>query len=194
VVTLTDAKATKAAVRAALQKSRFAHLATHGFFKPDEVKPLGKDKEPIGWHPLLLSGLALSGANREPKEGEEDGILTALEVSEMDLSKLELAILSARETALGKIAGGEGMLGLARAFQAAGCRSTLASLWQVDDAATRVLMGRFHHHLWVKKLPKAEALRQAQLDILRDPALVKKGAKKAPPAWWAAWQLGGDWR
>jgi len=104
------------AIRAALAKVRYAHLATHGFFAPETVKSaaehtakdrLGEVRTPTGWHPLLLSGLAFAGANRDPKPGEEDGILTALEVSEMDLSKLELAVLSACETALGKVAGGE---------------------------------------------------------------------------------------
>ncbi len=188
VVSLTGAKATKAAVRAALASSRFAHIATHGFYMPEKGA-----KDADGWHPLLRSGLVFANANKGAKGGE-DGILTASEVAELDLSTLELAILAADETALGPVAGGEGMLSTARAFHVAGCRSVVASLFPSDDAATRVLMGRFHHHLWVKKLPKAEALRQAQLDILRDPAVVKKGAKSAPPAWWAAWQLSGDWR
>src|SRR5262249_4231970 len=93
VTDLGKGKATKAKVREVLARVRYAHLATHGFFAAEDVKSaLGGEKKPdaffgregvTGWHPLLLSGLVLAGANKEPKEGEEDGILTALEVSEM---------------------------------------------------------------------------------------------------------------
>ncbi len=198
--------ATKEAVRRALQTHRFAHLATHGFF----AEAAGAA------HPGVLSGLVLAGANR-PAAGE-DGILTALEVSELDLSRLELAVLSACETGLGRAAGGEGLQGLQRAFAVAGCRSVVASLWSVHDGATSVLMERLYHHLWEKKLSKIEALRQAQLDLLRNPAWVEgrqaelvkavpgvrgagreavklpAGARRSPPAWWAAFVLSGDWR
>jgi CHAT domain-containing protein len=219
VTALSGADATKAAVRKGLTSVRYAHLATHGYFAPETVKSvLAPDKssrpgerEVSGWHPLLLSGLALGDANREPKPGEEDGILTALEVSEMDLSKLELAVLSACETGLGAVAGGEGLLGLQRAFQVAGCRQVVASLWSVHDGATSVLMERFYHHRWRKKASALEALRQAQLDVLHNPGWVEKravelrglgkasvklsaGAARSPAAWWAAFVLSGDWR
>src|SRR5262249_42445437 len=124
VTDLREEEARKSVVREALQKHRYAHLATHGFFAPPELKSAlsGADRRDDlfgregvqGWHPLLLSGIALAGANREPKPEEEDGILTALEVSEMELPGLELAVLSACETGLGKTAGGEGVLGLQR--------------------------------------------------------------------------------
>ena len=127
----------------------------------------------------------------------------------MNLSKVDLAVLSACETGLGKVAGGEGLLGLQRAFQVSGAGTTVASLWQVDDAATRALMDEFYRNLWEKKLPKIEALRQAQLKMLReyDP---QKGTlrgvggvrqldadakpQRLPPFYWAAWVLSGDWR
>ena len=86
----------------------------------------------------------------------------------MNLSNVDLAVLSACETGLGKVAGGEGLLGLQRAFQVSGAGTTVASLWQVDDAATRALMDEFYRNLWEKKLPKIEALRQAQLKMLRE--------------------------
>ncbi len=227
VVTLSGAKATRAALRDALPKHRFAHLATHGFFAPASMKSaLGRDDkgEPglfgaegvTGWHPGLLSGLVCAGANRPT--AEDDGVLTALEIAETDLSGVELAVLSACQTGLGQEAGGEGMLGLQRAFAVAGCRSVVSSLWSVHDVATLVLMERLYHHLWAKKLPKIEALRRAQLDVMRHPEWVEERAKKmaglrglrgmtpkaaelpkgavrrSPPAWWAAWQLSGDWR
>jgi CHAT domain-containing protein len=203
--------ATKAAVRKALASVRYAHLATHGYFAPETVKSaLAPDERRgvTGWHPLLLSGLALSDANRSSKEGEEDGILTALEVSEMDLSKLELAVLSACETGLGKVAGGEGILGMQRAFQIAGARSIVASLWRVDDKATQNLMQEFYAAAWNTKkvISRAEALRQAQLSMLKDgrrraigkeAAKVSEGEKpstRLPPYFWAGFVLSGDWR
>src|SRR5205814_7954974 len=102
-----------------------------------------------------------------PEPGQSDGILTALEVAEFDLTKVELAVLSACETGLGKVAAGEGILGLQRAFQVAGAKSVVASLWSVDDEATRKLMERFYENHWQKKMPRQEALRQAQLAMLR---------------------------
>jgi CHAT domain-containing protein/Tfp pilus assembly protein PilF len=212
---LTEGEATKAKVREALANVRYAHLATHGFFAPEDIKSAAEPRASAGlfgregvtgWHPLLLSGLVLAGANKEPKEGEEDGILTALEVSEMELPKLELVVLSACETGLGKCAGGEGLLGLQRAFAVAGARSVMASLWRVDDRATRALMSDFYAAAWdtEKVISRAEALRQAQLKMLKDGAarggIVKlkvpkgKPAPRLPPYYWAGFVLSGDWR
>jgi CHAT domain-containing protein/Tfp pilus assembly protein PilF len=213
VTDLREGEARKAAVRQALSKSRYAHLATHGFFAPPELKSAltneGRDgttglfgREGVtGWHPLLLSGLVLAGANKEPKPGEEEGILTALEVSEMDLSGLELAVLSACETGMGKQAGGEGLLGLQRAFSVAGCRSVVASLWKVDDRATQALMASFYRVWWGKKVvSRVEALRQAQLSLLREGVrgmvrapLPAARDSRLPPYYWAAFVLSGDW-
>jgi CHAT domain-containing protein len=119
-------------------------------------------------NPLLLCGLVLAGANESP-----EGLLSAEEVAGLDLRGCELAVLSACDTGLGKVAGGQGVLGLQRAFQAAGARATLTSLWSVSDAATSVLMEEFYKNLWQKKLTKLEALRQAQLTVLKGPKLVE---------------------
>jgi CHAT domain-containing protein len=224
---LSGGKATKAALAKALPNHRFAHLATHGFFAPPDMKSyLDRDmnerelfgREGLsGWEPGLLSGLVLAGANKPT--ADDDGILTASEVAELDLSGVELAVLSACQTGLGKEAAGEGILGLQRAFAVSGCKTAVTSLWSVHDAATAVLMERFYLHLWQKKLSKLEALRQAQLDVMRHPEWVEERAKKltgvrglrgvgkaseivvagkkqrrSPVAWWAAWQLSGDWR
>ncbi len=222
-VPLSGEAATKEALRAALPKARFAHLATHGFFAPpgrrSALRPRPPAEGTAGHHPGLLSGLVLAGANHS-----FDGTLTALEIAELDLSRVELAVLSACETGLGRLADGEGLLGLQRAFAVAGCKSVISSLWSVDDAATSVLMERFYLHLWGKKRGKLEALRQAQIDVLRHPQWVEeqgrrllasagasvrrarglgeavdvvvegKKERRSPPAWWAAWQLSGDWR
>jgi CHAT domain-containing protein len=214
VTDLGKADATKAKVREALAKVRYAHLATHGFFAPQDIKSALSSKKPdaffgkegvTGWHPLLLSGIVLSGANKEPKEGEEDGILTALEVSEMELPKLELVVLSACETGLGKSAGGEGLLGLQRAFAVAGARTVIASLWSVDDKTTRDLMSEFYKIAWDTDhvVSRAEALRRAQLSILKEgrrrglgkkDVKLPKGEVRLPPLYWAAFVLSGDWR
>jgi CHAT domain-containing protein len=230
---LEGREATRAAVRAALAGHNFAHLATHGFFAPPQIQSAlarAGDEEGLfgregvsGWHPGLLSGLVLAGANR-PAKGGEEGILTALEVSELDLSGLDLAVLSACRTGLGAVAGGEGVLGLQRAFQVAGARSLVGSLWNVSDGATSVLMEEFYRRLWgAPKVSRLEALRQAQLHVLRNPDQVRRRAsqlraelakqgrgdtkpalelvegrqppsRRSHPALWAAFVLSGDWR
>src|SRR5262249_49126479 len=121
-------------------------------------------------NPLLRSGLVLAGVNHS----RDDGFLSAEEVADLDLRGCDLTVLSACETGLGQVAGGEGVLGLQRAFQAAGARTLVTSLWKVHDAATSVLMEEFYTNLWHKKLPKLEALRQAQLTVLRHPERVRQ--------------------
>src|SRR5262249_8582143 len=160
---------------------RYLHLATHAFFDPPpanwprrleanrllfagEVEHLTYDR-----NPLVLSGLVLSGANRF-----DDGGLTAEEVKNLDLRGCELAVLSACQTAQGKQAGWQGVMGLQQAFHAAGARTLVASLWSVDDAATSVLMEQFYTNLWDRKLPKLQALQQAQLPVLNNPALIEE--------------------
>ena len=215
---LRGERATKSTLAAKLGNYRYVHLATHGFFAPPELKsPLtagarsADDAEDqaasiqviAGFQPGLLSGLVLAGANLPTVEGKDDGILTALEVSQLDLSHVDLATLSACETGLGKSAGGEGVLGLQRAFQISGAKSVVATLWTVSDDASRALMIDFYDNLWNKKLSKLEALRQAQLKMLREgiqrgvvrddlPATAKP--RRLPPYYWAPFVLSGDWR
>ena len=98
----------------------------------------------------------------------------------------DLVTLSACDTGLGKVLGGEGLLGLTQAFRYAGARTVLASLWSVSDASTSELMRRFYGSL-KQGQTKADALRSAQLDLLRDPEL-------SHPFRWAAFVLVGDWR
>jgi CHAT domain-containing protein len=153
---------------------RYLHLATHGFFEPppDNVvtrrlpdDPLGTEYRNFVRNPMLLSGLLLAGANSDPGKA----VLTAEEVAGLDLRGAQLVVLSACDTGLGKVAVGEGVLGLQRGFHEAGARALAASLWSVSDAATSVLMEDFYHNLWHKRLTRLEALRQAQLAVLRDP-------------------------
>jgi tetratricopeptide (TPR) repeat protein/CHAT domain-containing protein len=171
-----------------LPQARWAHLATHGFFADARFRSglqlsadmdrRGRRGERIGVgarNPLVLSGLVLAGANRpvvKDKNGVpqgDGGLLTAEAIAGLPLHKLELAVLSACETGLGEVAGGEGVFGLQRAFHLAGARNVIASLWKVDDQATAALMALFYHHLWREGKPPLAALRAAQLTLYRHP-------------------------
>jgi CHAT domain-containing protein len=134
----------------------------------------------------LNSGLALS-IPEHPAEGQENGILQAWEIFESLRLDADLVTLSACDTALGRDMGGEGILGLTRAFQFAGARSVLASLWSVADDSTAELMRRFYTYLKQGK-SKDEALRLAQVDLIHGPEATSH------PYHWAAFQLSGDWR
>jgi CHAT domain-containing protein/tetratricopeptide (TPR) repeat protein len=211
---LRRAGATEEAFRREAGRCRWLHVATHGFFAPEGLRSAlgtnaggisawGREERAVGYHPGLLSGLALSGANTPPEGDGDDGILTALEVAALDLSNVEVAVLSACETGLGEVAAGEGVMGLQRAFQVAGARTTVTSLWKVPDVATQLLMQRFYENLWDKGMGKLEALRQAQLWLMREGG--QRGvmlpeesreteSKHLPPYFWAAFVLSGDWR
>jgi CHAT domain-containing protein len=102
----------------------------------------------------------------------------------------DLVVLSACSSALGEELGGEGLIGLTRAFQYAGARSVVASLWNIRDQATAELMVRFYWHLR-SGLPKDEALQSAQVELIREPV---GGKDFSAPFFWAAFQLYGDWK
>jgi CHAT domain-containing protein len=181
------------------------HIATHGFFLPNQVRAprqerpgtelssemgssgLGRLSSQGLENPLLRSGLALAGANtwlaRRPlPEEAEDGILTALDVSGLDLSSTELVVLSACETGLGDIHVGEGVFGLRRAFALAGAKTLVMSLWNVPDWHTQTLMEEFYRRILEGK-PRAAALREAQLAM----------QSKAPdPYYWGAFICQGE--
>jgi tetratricopeptide (TPR) repeat protein/CHAT domain-containing protein len=151
------------------------HLATHGFFLPDQPT---RDPDTTGHtrlsgatleNPLLRSGLALAGANTWlaghalPREAE-DGILNAEDVSALDLTGTSLVVLSACETGLGAVRVGEGVFGLRRVFAVAGARTLVMSLWKVPDALTQALMIDFYRRL-ARGESRADALRGAQLAL-----------------------------
>jgi CHAT domain-containing protein len=198
--------ATEAAVRREAPGATILHLATHGFFAKSEARSalssprsgaslaIDAPADLAGWHPGLLSGIVLAGANAPPGTAPDDGLLTALEVGELDLAGVELVVLSACDTGLGETAGGEGLLSLQRSFGTAGAGSVVASLWKVDDRATSALMARFYENLWARALPRAEALRDAQLWMLREGAGELFGsATSLPPYYWASFVLSGAW-
>jgi len=144
-------------------------------------------------NPLVRSGLALAGANRRTSAGpdEDDGILTAEEVSALNLEGVEWAVLSACDTGLGEVKAGEGVFGLRRAFQVAGVRTVIMSLWSVDDDATRLWMRALYQSRLQQHLTTVESVRAASLTILRDRRARKQDTH---PFYWAAFVAAGDWR
>jgi CHAT domain-containing protein/tetratricopeptide (TPR) repeat protein len=162
-----------AAVEGRLKRAvspRVLHVATHGFFLADrQADNKRKVRAVVAGNPMLRSGLALAGANAwlaggKPPAEAEDGLLTAEDVTGLDLLGTELVVLSACETGLGEVRAGEGVFGLRRAFQLAGAQTVVMSLWRVPDDPTRELMAGFYRRL-LEGLPRAEALRQAQLEL-----------------------------
>ena len=180
---LTGAEATEQALIDQVAERRIVHLATHGFFRGDDcVRAAGTDHS--GLAPLTRNGLALSGANLEGGEG--GGILTAEEVSLMDLRQTELVVLSACNTGLGEIRVGQGIMGLRRAFAVAGADALLMSLWTVPDTETRQLMTGFYTEL--RRRDAADALRNAQLGLLE---ASREAYGEGRPEDWAGFIVGG---
>jgi CHAT domain-containing protein/lipopolysaccharide biosynthesis regulator YciM len=172
---------------------RILHVATHGFFLTD--KPLSGSGESIDGkrgisakasvdNPLLRSGLALAGANLR-KSGDDDGILTALEASGLNLWGTKLVTLSACDTGLGEVKNGEGVYGLRRAFVLAGTETLVMSLWPVSDFVTRDLMTGYYRGL-KQGQGRAEALRNVQLEML-------KRKERSHPFYWASFIQSGEW-
>ena len=190
---LSGAAATEAAVASALTgEVAVAHIATHGFFATGECRSI-LEGDGRGFDPMVLSGLALAGANSPSGPLDpDDGILTAAEVAALDLSGTRLVVLSACETGLGEIHSGQGVLGLRRAFVGAGARTLIMSLWSIPDAETALLMDDFYRrHLHRRKpMGAADALRAAQLDALER----QRAAGDVRPGEWAAFIASGDWR
>jgi len=152
-----------------LASYRMIHFATHGLI--DSRRP-------------ELSSLVLSLVN---EQGEpQNGFLRLHDIYNLEL-QADLVVLSACQTALGQEIRGEGLVGLTRGFMYAGAARVLASLWSVDDRATSVLMERFYGHMISGRLSPAEALRQAQIDMSRDP-------RWRSPYYWAGFTLQGEWR
>jgi CHAT domain-containing protein len=178
---------------------RILHLSTHGYFFPDSTpqppkggagtgSPSGAGGDPVfktSGHPMIRSGLILAGANHAWQTGKplgkrEDGVLTAYEISQMDLRNTELVVLSACETGLGDIRGNEGVYGLQRAFKIAGAKNLIMSLWQVPDYQTQELMTLFYQKWLLEKMPVRIALHAAQAEMR---------AKGYEPFYWAGFVL-----
>ena len=183
---------------------RILHIATHGFFLEDQ--PHDPNETQLGLdmagstaanslgrlahameNPLLRSGLALAGANtwlsrKQLPEEAEDGLLTAEDVSGLDLLGTELVVLSACDTGLGAVHAGEGVFGLRRAFVLAGAQTLVMSLWKVPDRETQQLMVDFYGRI-LSGEPRAAALRAAQLAMRH---------QHPQPKFWAAFICQGE--
>ena len=189
------------------QKSpRILHIATHGFFLADQPTPtqaspqsgsaqlrgplagLNSIDPSLSVEPLQRSGLVFAGANQPTVNPDDDGYLTAAEATAMDLSGTELVTLSACDTALGGVRSGEGVYGLQRALAVAGARSTLLSLWKVDDARTATFLTMYYQRLNARE-GRADALRNTQAFFRTN-----KDSNLRDVRAWGAFQLSGDWR
>ena len=183
---------------------RVLHVATHGFFvadqetQPTEALRAIQEGSPLlsslrRENPQLRSGLVLAGANQPELDPSDDGYLTAAEVVTLNLKGTELVVLSACSTGQGEVRSGEGVYGLQRSLTVAGARSTLLSLWKVDDAATAEFMDRYYQRLKAGE-GRSDALAAVQQEFHSGKVQSPSGTNWKEPYYWAAWQLVGDWR
>ena len=192
---LTGSQATEHAIKA-VHGPRVLHVATHGFFLDSATQAAVKDGRLLVMdaapsatpsvaleNPLLRSGLAFAGANKRDGGDGEDGILTALEATALDLWGTRLAVLSACETGVGEARRGDGVYGLRRALVMAGAESQLMTLWQVSDMATRDLMTAYYRGLQ-RGAGRAEGLRAVQLEM-------QSTRERRHPYYWASFILSG---
>jgi CHAT domain-containing protein/Tfp pilus assembly protein PilF len=174
-----------------LHGPKILHVASHGFFLTDQELRMEsnngtkRNDASSGGNPLLRSGIALTGANERHSGTTDDGILTAMEVAQLDLHKTELVVLSACDSGIGDVKNGEGVYGLRRALVLAGAQTQVTSLWKVSDEATRMLMVDYYQRL-LKGEGRSAALRNAQKAMLANPEL-------SHPYYWASFVPTGDW-
>ena len=158
---------------------KLLHFATHSYFLKDNKKEENH---------LLRSGIVLAGANNPSLNSEDDGYLTALEIIKLDWIGTELVVVSGCESGQGEIKSGEGVYGLKRAISVSGAKSSLLSLWEVNDTATAAFMKNFYQKLKDGK-GKNIALALTQKEFRSHPI-----ESWRHPYVWAAFQLTGDWR
>ncbi|MCP4757138.1 MAG: CHAT domain-containing protein, partial [Proteobacteria bacterium] len=184
----------------ATKSPKILHVATHGFFLenlPFDIKKISYERRrhererqvagTIGNY-LLRSGLALANANttatNRTESANSDGIVTAMEILNLNLGGTHLVVLSACDTGVGEIQTGEGLFGLRRAFQEAGSRTVLSTLWSIADKETQVFMTRFYE-LNLKGMPYQQALRKVQREFIDDKQL-------SHPHYWAPFVMVGS--
>lgn len=171
---------------------RFVHIATHGYYVETACRNESPNWSYFTQEPMLYSGLLLSGANLSgrgaEKVGAEDGILTAHEVSSIDLHGTQLVILSACETGLGEASTSQGTFGLSRAFQMAGARQVVSALWPVSDAASIEVMEKIYSS---SDKTIAEALQEFAIEKIKAD---RAAGRVTDPFYWAPYVSYGDWR
>jgi CHAT domain-containing protein len=178
--------------------NRVIHIATHGFFNPAVCQPEEWSSEPGEYsghfeeNPLLQSGLLLAGSNLHGEMadslGVDDGILTAEEVSMLNLMGVEWVVLSACGSGLGEVETGEGVYGLRRAFQMAGARTVIGSLWSVSDRSSAEFMISLYKASDQPLYERIHQYQKAQIEKLRTHGYSDH------PYQWAAFIATGDWR
>jgi CHAT domain-containing protein/tetratricopeptide (TPR) repeat protein len=200
---LTGAAASPEAFEQYAPGKRVLHVATHGFFLEGSCSSAMQRQADANVrddasipatveNPLLLSGLAFAGANRRASatSDETDGILTAEEIAGINLEGVDWAVLSACDTGVGEIKVGEGVFGLRRAFQLAGAKTVIMSLWRVEDETARQWMGTLYREHFLNGKDTGESARAASLQILR-----QRRAKheSTHPFYWGAFIAAGEW-
>ncbi|PWT80327.1 MAG: hypothetical protein C5B44_05450 [Acidobacteria bacterium] len=201
---ITGADASPEAFKQYAAGKRVLHLATHGFFlESDDCESAAqvasdpkRSNRPLpasAENPLLLSGLAFAGANKRTttNQNEDDGILTAEEIAGLNLQGVEWAVLSACDTGVGEIRVGEGVLGLRRAFQVAGAKTVIMSLWPIEDETARHWMEILYREHFLRRKSTAEAVRLASLQALRER---RAKHQSTHPFYWAAFIAAGSWQ
>ena len=208
---LLGSSATEQAFKQLSAGHRVLHIATHGFFFDRPCGPGPSGTRAVGGlatstspgprtrkriateNPLLLSGLALAGANRRitSASDDEDGILTAEEVASLNLRGVEWAVLSACDTGLGTIAAGEGVIGLRRAFQIAGVKTVMMSLWPVGDRTASQWSELLYRARLSEGLDSATSAWLATRRLLESRRLRRQSTN---PFYWAGFVAAGDWR
>ncbi len=190
---LTDTAASEQAI-SALAAPRILHLATHGFFLDTLIQPTEPSESPLPTatpvsprsattpttkdavlviaDPMNRAGLAFAGANAgvqgiKQSDGT-DGILTAGEAVNLNLAGTDLVVLSACQTGIGDVRNGEGVYGLQRAFQEAGAKAVLSTLWSISDDVTMAFMQAFYSHI-LRGTPPQEALQATQQTFISHP-------------------------
>ena len=175
------------------------HIASHAFYLPNQPVQVAdselKSNAKRGFnpllltteHPLLRSGIALAGANNPSSRSNDDGYLTALEIAQLNWESTELVVVSACQSGRGDIEDGDGVYGLKRSIAVSGAKSSLLSLWNVDDAATAAFMTMFYTKL-KQGLTKEDSLLETQTEFKSHEKVLWR-----QPFVWAAFQLTGDW-
>ena len=189
-------KATKDVVTH-IHRPEVLHIATHGYFPADALREVSDAEnrqsgeseaeaiaKPTIENPLLRSWLFFASANRGTENS--NGVLTALEASQLDLWGTKLVVLSACDTGLGEVKNGDGVYGLRRALVLAGSEAQMMSLWAVSDTGTRELMTEYYRRLKAGE-GRSEALRNTQLKLLKDP-------RRQHPFYWASFIQSGEWK